>query len=158
VVGLTSARNAEFVRGTGVYDRVVVYGSLDAEVDRVPAVFVDMAGSATVRAEVHGHFADDLRFSSAVGATHWDEGQGGGDLPGPRPTLFFAPDQITRRRADWGPGGLEARFAVAWDGFTASAARWMEVVEVRGPDAVTAAYQDVLEGRRPPAHGLVCSL
>jgi hypothetical protein len=158
VVGLTSERNAEFVRGTGSYDDVVVYGSLAAEVERTPAVFVDMAGSAEVRAEVHTHFAEELRFSSAVGATHWDEMQGGGELPGPRPTLFFAPDQITKRRADWGPGGLEERFATAWDGFTASVAGWLEVVEVRGPDAVTTAYLDVLEGRCPPAHGLICSL
>jgi Protein of unknown function (DUF2855) len=158
VVGLTSARNAEFVRGTGAYDDVVVYGSLATEAARVPAVFVDMAGSAEVRAEVHTHYGDDLRFSSAVGATHWDEMAGGGDLPGPRPPMFFAPDQITKRRADWGPGGLEARFATAWESFTASVAGWLEVVEVRGPEAVTAAYLEVLEGRCPPAHGLICSL
>jgi Protein of unknown function (DUF2855) len=158
VVGLTSARNAELVRRTGSYDDVVVYGSLAAEVDPQPAVFLDMAGSAEVRAEVHTHFGDHLRFSSAVGATHWDEMQGGENLPGPRPTLFFAPDQITKRRADWGPGGLEARFATAWEGFTASVARWMEVVEVRGPEAVTAAYLEVLDGRSSPAHGLICSL
>ena len=32
-------------------------------------------------------------------------------LPGAKPAFFFAPDQITKRRQDWGPGGLEKRFA-----------------------------------------------
>jgi hypothetical protein len=158
VIGLTSARNADFVRRTGAYDDVVAYGSLSGAVERAPAVFVDMAGSAAVRVEVHQHFGDDLRFSSAVGATHWDELEGAGDLPGPRPTMFFAPDQIAKRRADWGPGGLAERFAAAWDTFTAGVAGWMELVEVRGPDALTVAYLDLLDGRCPPAHGLVCSL
>jgi hypothetical protein len=108
VVGLTSERNAGFVGRTGAYDDVVVYGTLAASLDPLPAVFVDMAGSAEVRAEVHTHFADELRFSSAVGATHWDEMEGAGDLPGPRPTLFFAPDQIAKRPPETSPGGLEA--------------------------------------------------
>jgi hypothetical protein len=157
VVGLTSERNVGFVRSTGVYDQTVAYGSLAAQVPAVPAVFVDMAGSATVRAEVHTHFADQLRFSSAVGATHWEE-MGGGHLPGPAPALFFAPDQIAKRRADWGPGGLEARFESAWDGFTRSVTHWLELVEARGPEAVTAAYLTVLDGRSEPSQGLLCAL
>jgi hypothetical protein len=157
VVGLTSEANVAFVAATGDYHAAVAYGSVAAAVNVAPAAFVDMAGSAAVRAEVHHHFGDELKVSCMVGATHWDEVGGGAPLPGPTPTLFFAPDQITKRRADWGSGGLEERFAAAWDGFTASTARWLEVVEVHGPDAVAAVYQQVLDGHVPPSQGIICS-
>jgi len=158
VVGLTSEANVAFVAATGDYHTAVAYGSLATVVEVAPVAFVDMAGSAAVRAEVHHHFGDELKVSCMVGATHWDEVGGGGPLPGPSPTLFFAPDQITKRRADWGPGGFEERFAAAWDGFTASTARWLEVVRVHGPDAVAAVYQQVLDGHVPPSQGIICSL
>ena len=40
---------------------------------------------------------------------------GTGRLPGPSPEFLFAPDQIAKRRADWGRDGFEAAVAGAWE-------------------------------------------
>jgi Protein of unknown function (DUF2855) len=158
VIGLTSPRNVEFVDSVGYYDRVVAYGEVAALDATVPTVLVDMGGDATVLAEVHGHFGDDLQHSCQVGATHWEQVSFGIQLPGPAPALFFAPDHVQRRLADWGSAGFEERVNGAWETFTESASGWMELVVHLGPEAVAAAYELVLEGRATPNQAHIISL
>jgi hypothetical protein len=158
VVALTSPRSAEFVKGLGIYDRTVLYeeiGSLDAE----PATFVDVAGDGDVRRAVHERFGYDLLHSMAVGATHWEEmGRSAGELPGPAPVLFFAPDRVVKRSKDWGRNGLEERVAEAWHPFCGWIGDWLEVRRGEGFDAVESAYTEVLEGRVDPRTAHVLSL
>jgi hypothetical protein len=71
IVGLTSAANAAFTRGLGCYDDVLLYEDVTALPSRTPTAYVDMSGSVAVRATVHGHLADALRYSCSVGGTHW---------------------------------------------------------------------------------------
>ena len=150
LIGLTSPRNAEFVEGLGIYSRVVVYEEIGT-LDRGPATYVDIAGAGAVRQAVHSHFRDDLVHSMAVGASHWEElGSGAGNLPGPRPTFFFAPDCVVKRSANWGRAGLEQRVADAWHPFCEWTAGWLDVHHSRGFDGVESAYLDVLEGRIDP--------
>jgi len=158
VVGLTSARSAEFARDLGVYDHVVSYDELDSLPDG-RAVYVDMAGDAELRAAVHGHFGDELAHSAVVGATHHDRmGQVPDGLPGPRPTFFFAPDRVTKRAKDWGADGLQRRMADAWRPYVAWACSWLEVFHGHGPEALQSAYLDLLDGRIDPARADVLSL
>jgi hypothetical protein len=155
VLGLTSARNAAFVEGLGFYDQVVTYDAVpDAPIEE-PVVLVDFAGDAPLRRAVHERFGDALAYSCVVGGTHWEAGPSGGQLPGPKPIFFFAPDRIRKRAADWGPGGLDQRHDAAWAPFVADAPRWMTVAHGRGPDAITAAYQAVLEGQAGPDEGII---
>lgn len=156
VVGLTSSRNADFVRSVGYYDRTVGYHDIKALPADVPTVFVDMAGGGDVRGDVHRHLGDALRSSCAVGATHWEESASPGDLPGPAPTFFFAPDRLTKRRADWGPGGVEARVESAWQAFLGSVDGWLTIDE-RGFGAIAGTWLEVLEGRAAPSVGCVVS-
>ncbi len=72
-------------------------------------------------------------------------------MPGPTPSLFFAPDQIVKRNADWGPGGFDTRLGEAWDAFVIDADGWLDVVHHEGPDAVLAAYLGLLDARSSPA-------
>ena len=158
VIGLTSARSAEFTRGLGVYDHVLSYGQLD-ELAHDRAVYVDMAGNADVRAAVHGHFAGELAHSCVIGATHHDSlGAVPADLPGPRPTFFFAPDRVAKRRAEWGGAGLEQRIADSWRPYLEWVDGWLEVIHGAGPEALEAAYQDLLAGRIDPATAHVLTL
>jgi hypothetical protein len=158
LVGLTSASSAEFVRGLDVYGRTVTYDEIDS-LDRGPATFVDIAGDANVRFAVHSHYGNDLVHSMAVGVTHWEDfGAGEGELPGPAPKFFFAPDRVTRRSQDWGPAGLQTRVADAWHPFCEWAGGWLEVVHAKGFDAVQRVYLDVLEGRVDPRTAHVLSL
>ena len=126
---------------------------------RGPATFVDIAGDGAVRQAVHSHFGDELVHSMAVGVTHWEElGAGAGDLPGPKPTFFFAPDRVVKRSKDWGRAGLEQRVADAWHPFCEWIGARLEVVHGQGFDAVRSAYLDVLEGRVAPQMAHVISL
>jgi len=158
LIGLTSPRSAEFVAGLGIYGRTVAYDAIDS-LERGPATYVDVAGDGAVRQAVHSHFGDELVQSMAVGVTHWEEfGAGAGELPGPTPTLFFAPDRVVKRSADWGPAGLEQRVADAWHPFCEWTGSWLETIPGQGFEAVRDAYLDVLEGRVDPRRAHVVSL
>jgi hypothetical protein len=158
LVGLTSPRNAEFVAGLGIYDETVTYDAI-AALERGPATFVDIAGDGAVRHAVHSHYGDRLAHSMTVGATHWEKlGVGEGDLPGPAPTLFFAPDRVAKRAKDWGVAGLEAKVAAAWHPFCEWAGGWLEVIRGHGLEAAQSAYLDLLEGRVRPQAAHVVSL
>lgn len=162
VVGLTSPGNLDFTRGLGCYDEVLGYDAVSSVPADVPTVYVDMSGSAPLRATVHGHLGEALKYSCSVGGTHWDELGSGKGLPGPRPTLFFAPAQIKKRLGDWGPAGLGERIAAAWLAFMQRVddptAPWLTVVQGQGPREVEQAYRELLEGRTNPQLGHVLSL
>jgi hypothetical protein len=138
--------------------RVVAYDAIDS-LDGGPAAFVDIAGDDEVRHAVHEHYGDQLVHSMAVGATHWEElGAGAGELPGPQPKFFFAPDRVTKRSGDWGRAGLEARVADSWHPFCEWTGGWLETIRGKGFEAVRSAYLDVLEGRVDPKHAHVLTL
>ena len=132
VVGLTSSRNVDLVESLDLYDRCVDYDDIGS-LEREPASYVDIAGDAGVRLAVHSQFRDELAVSMAVGLTHWEEPAAGqGELPGPPPTLFFAPDRMRKRASDWGTGSLLERIAEAWHPFCDWAGGWLEVTRGRG--------------------------
>lgn len=162
VVGLTSPGNLDFTRSLGCYDEVLAYdaiGTLDAA---RPSVYVDFSGSATTRAAVHGHFGDRLRYSCAVGVTHWSDPPGGQALAGPKPIFFFAPAQAKQRLTEWGPAGFAQRLAEAWHAFmvpvTDAARPWLHVERARGREAIEHVYAELLDGRVDPRAGHLLAL
>jgi hypothetical protein len=158
LVGLTSPRNVEFVERLGIYGRTVTYDAIDS-LDRGPASFVDVASDAAVRQAIHTHYGDKLVHSMVVGFTHWEKPQvDAGELPGPAPTMFFAPNRIVKRGKDWGRGELETRVADAWHPFCEWMDTWLETIDGEGFDAVRDAYLDVLEGRVDPTRAHVLTL
>jgi hypothetical protein len=156
-VGLTSAPNRDFTESLGCYDEVVTYDEI-AETPPSTAVFVDVAGDAGVRRAVHERLAPV--HSAVVGASHHDAAPdlGDGDLPGARPAFFFAPDQMRKRAKDWGPEGVDRRYAEAWRRFAPVVAGWVDVVVATGPDGLRADWLDVLGGTTPPRTGHVIQL
>jgi hypothetical protein len=158
LVGLTSPRSAEFVAELGIYGRTVTYDAIDS-LERGPATYVDVAGDGDVRRAVHSHYGDELVHSMAVGVTHWEElGSGAGDLPGPAPAFFFAPDRVVKRSQDWGRAGLEQQVADAWHPFCEWTGGWLEAIPDQGLEGARSAYLDVLEGRVAPNKAHVISL
>lgn len=157
-VGLTSAGNLEFVRSTGLYDEVVAYDDLSS-ITKDATVSVDFAGNSKLLASIHQHFDDALRYSCLVGATHIEErgaGMGGAaGLPGPRPTLFFAPDHFVSFFKEHGPveGGKLA--AAAWHGFLKSVEGAVEIVILSGLDAARTTFLEMVGGSVDPAKGIV---
>jgi hypothetical protein len=157
LVGLTSAGNADFVDSLGTYDRVVAYD----DVKSLPpehAVYVDVAGNGQVRDAVHRHYGDDLLASVIVGGTHWDQPPVPGDLAGPAPSFFFAPDHIRTRTRQSGRGGFESDLGAAWTRFVGWTADWLTVIHDDGPEAVERVYLDQLDGRTDASTGHTLSM
>jgi len=147
VAGLTAS--ADFVSTLGVYDEVLGYDAV-GKLERRATTFVDLAGSASVRAAVHQHLRETLEASVVVGATHVDAGGGTGTLPGPQPTFFFAPDHLR--------GGLDAEALTTFRELLDWSAGWLELERRDGPEAVVTAWNDVVIGRVPPTTGLSLAL
>lgn len=158
VVGLTSKANVPFTQKTGYYDRVIAYEDIAKSPRDKRAVFVDMAGSADVRSAVHTHWNENLKYSCAVGATHWENAGGGAGMPGPRPVLFFAPDRIKKRNTDWGAEGLQKRLGEATAKFLPSVDRWMTIAHGKGRAEVERIYRDTVAGKATPDQGHMLSL
>lgn len=161
VIGLTSPANVAFCESLGCYSRVLTYDQLDQISADAACLYVDFAGNAALRLAIHTRFAN-LKYSCSIGGTHVAELGSARDLPGPRATLFFAPAQIKKRGADWGPAGLGQRLVQAWQAFsqraTQAPAPWLIAQHHQGADAVTAAYQQVLAGKGDPHIGHILTL
>jgi Protein of unknown function (DUF2855) len=166
IVGLTAASRVGFVQGLGCYDRVLAYGDVESLPASETAVYVDFAGDAGLRRRVHTHWQEQLRFSSSIGGTHWRELGSGGGLPGPRPTLFFAPAQAKKRSAappdGWGAEAFGQRLGEGWQAFvtTVQSGRepWVQIVARAGTAAAEASYRALLDGRADAREGVMLSL
>jgi len=158
VIGLTSAANVGYVSSLGCYDEVVTYDRVTTLPASSPVAFVDMAGDSGLRERLHRHFGDHMKYSGRIGLTHRSSSPDEPELPGAKPGWFFAPDQIRKRAKEWGPGGVDKRFGVAWSGFAPTLDRRLKVIEGRGLAAVKQIYLDTLNGRIPPEQGHMLSL
>ena len=156
VIGLTSTRNAEFVRSLGFYTDVITYDDLGS-LPVADTVAVDLSGDANVLAAVHDRLGDHLKYSMIIGKSHHDA------LPveisiGPTPQFFFAPTEVSRRRADWGVDEYERRCTNALEAFVAGSERWLTVERTTGSAAAEQTWHDVFDGRVAPAIGRIVSL
>ncbi len=161
VVGLTSARNRVFCESLGCYSQVLTYDELEQLPASAACVYVDFAGNAELRRDIHTRFAA-LAYSCSIGGTHVEQLGNAKDLPGPRATLFFAPAQIKKRHTDWGAAVLGQKLVGAWQVFaqrvTDPAQPWLVVQQHTGPQAVQAAYAQVLAGQGDPRLGYMLSM
>jgi hypothetical protein len=164
IIGLTAAANIEFVRSLGCYDEVHLYEDVPSLAAQIPTVYVDFAGNAALRRAIHTHFGDALTFSSSIGGTHWEDLGAARDLPGPRPTLFFAPAQVKKRSGPppegWGRAELQSRIAEAWSRFIAQVAQagWVKIEQRPGPYAALLCYGEMLAGGTDARRGLILSM
>ena len=106
-----------------------------------------------------------LPFPSAhgvVGASHVQDLGGAGQLPGPRPVMFFAPAQVKKRNTDWGAQGLNDRLVAAWNQFSAAVSSgpqpWLVVQHHAGPQATKALFASVLAGNGDPRAGHIATM
>lgn len=161
-VGLTSPANEAFVRHLGVYERVLCYDAIEALDPQVPTVFTDFSGSAAQRARLHNHLGDGLRHSAVIGATQFSEGPRGETLPGPKPTFFFAPEQMRVRAQAWGPAELQRRVTQAQQRFVRRAFApddpWVRTIEHQGLAGAPELMRELAQGRVDPALGHVLVL
>ena len=157
-IGLTSAGNVEFVRGTALYNEVMAYDDV-ASLPGVPSVSVDFAGNSGLLRSIHETLGDALKYSCLVGATHVDargaNSAGGGDLPGPKPILFFAPDHAVATVQELSPKGFGEAVAASWKNFLGAVDGVVEVDERTGIETASLAFTDTLQGQADPAVGII---
>ncbi len=156
VVALTSPGNRAFVAELGIYDRVLGYDEIETIAD-VPTVSIDMSGNAAVRAAVHEHLGDNLRYSMAVGLSHHDAPPAA-VTAGPTPQMFFAPTEVARRRDDWGRDTYQERTTQALTEFVAASRGWMSIEAMNGPEAAQQTWAEVYRGAVAPSVGRIVSL
>ena len=166
VIGLTSPKNLDFVRSLGCYRQVMTYDEVGSLSPTIPSVYVDFSGNVELRHALHTQLAGDqeagLKYSASIGGTDWQHLGKVGELPGPRPTLFFAPSQIKKRSSEWGSAVLMGKLAAAWQQFMVPVTRadqpWLQIVQVKGVEASLAAMAEVIAGKAKPEEGHVLSL
>lgn len=161
VIGLTSASNVAFCESLGCYSRILTYEQLDQIKADAACVYIDFAGNAALRSDIHTRFVN-LKYSCSIGGTHVENLGGSKGLAGPRAILFFAPAQIKKRIEEWGGAEFGKRMVQAWTSFTGAVSNskmsWVTVQHHSGADAVTKAYAQVLGGRGDPRVGHMLSL
>lgn len=158
VIGLTSARNLDFVRGLGVCDAVKTYDEIGALDGSVPTAFVDMAGNADVIGAMHSHFGPNLKLSCGVGATHWDAPRFHDDGAGVPHAFFFAPTQIMKRDRDWGPGEVLRRASRESARMSLELRSVLTVEREVGASAVADCFSRLVRNAVPANVGVVASL
>jgi hypothetical protein len=159
LIGLTSARNLAYVKGTGLYDQSATYDNVvDMHLEGV-VVYVDFLGREEVTAALHRALGYALRRSVMIGATDWAAKPGGilipkAKLDGPQPEFFFVPGYAAKRIKEEGPA-LRSKMMVDLRAFYAISNEFVKPRRLSGPDAVESSWQRLLKGRVPPTEGLV---
>ena len=156
-IGLTSEGNVDFVSGTELYDEVMAYEDV-GKLPGVASVSVDFAGNSSLLRNIHETLGEALKYSCLVGATHVDArglSGGGGDLPGPKPILFFAPDHAVATVQELGPKGFGETVAVSWKNFLDAVDGVVAIDERQGLDAAAKAFVETLKGKADPQIGIV---
>ncbi|BBE34823.1 DUF2855 family protein [Sphingosinicella microcystinivorans] len=156
VIGLTSAANRAFTENLGSYDRVFTYDEVDT-LERKPSVYVDFAGDRALTQKVHTRLGDALKHSAIVGMTHWGQG-GDAPLPGPAPTLFFAPTVAEATVAKLGPAGFADATGYAWTKFVPAVREKLAVETLHGLESAESAYRDLAAGNIGGASAIVVEL
>jgi hypothetical protein len=161
-VAVTSAANAGFVRRLGLYDEQLDYAHIESLVVDAPTVFCDFSGNASQRERLHRRLGEALRYSAVIGATQFAERDDDAQLPGARPTFFFAPDQARVRAKSWGAPELARRVGEAQQRFVQRALGgpepWLRLVEHRGLGAAGELMRRLAQGQVDPSLGHVLVL
>ncbi|MDQ2623497.1 MAG: DUF2855 family protein, partial [Actinomycetota bacterium] len=156
LIGLTSARNEDFVLETGLFDDVIGYDDLEELDTASPTAYLDFGGNADLRGRIHSHFGESLVASTVVGAADWEglapEGQAE-PLPGPHPGFFFAPTRIAKRNEDWGAGEVRRRVSKDQNEFIDSSKAWLTIRTAQGADGIGSTLKAFLDGDVDPSEG-----
>jgi hypothetical protein len=157
-IGITSPGNVAFCKSLACYDHVLTYNDIANMDASQAAVMVDMAGNAEVINQVHHHYADNMKYSCRIGATHFDKMGSSKNLPGAKPVFFFAPSHREARSAEIGSDAFTKQMWKAFANFRKFCDQWMLIEHSYGPGSVAQTYQSILNGKANPATGQIVSI
>lgn len=154
-IGLTSARNLEFVKGLDCFDEVLTYDEADKLAQGGRAIFFDVAGNKSVLSRVHDLVGDAIAYSGQVGQTHWDNADPISVSEGATPVFWSGPDQLMTLRKRLGPAGMMNAMQGSMVEFLMAAYSWIKMLPAVGPDAVEARVQAMLDGNVNADEGVI---
>ncbi|MEM8935652.1 MAG: DUF2855 family protein [Pseudomonadota bacterium] len=159
IIGVTAPPNVDFVSSLTCFDTVVAYGD-EAMIDaNRPTVYVDMSGNRSLTETLHHHLSVNLVYSCMVGLTHWEGSRNRSeDLPGAKPTVFFAPAQIAKRNQEWGPGVFTEKTIRAFAQLAEETQDIIEVERISGADNAAAIWRDLLDNNVASQRGILASI
>ena len=158
VIGLTSGRNLDLVNSMQVYDQALSYDDLESIDADQPTVIIDMSANTSVLSRLHKHLGDNMRFTSNVGLTHWDEPQQGDGIIQERSQMFFAPGHIQQRIQDWGREEFDRKSIGYVAKTSAKSSAWLKIRELDGLEGLSSVYEDVANGTVAPDQGLIVKM
>jgi hypothetical protein len=156
IVGLTSARNLDFVRGTGVYDRVLAYDDRDI-LTSGSAVVADFSGNSALIRKLQDALGNRAVFFCLIGYTHWDR-RSLDMVEDEKVMRFFAPDRIRKRVREWGVGEFDRRYNEALQAYIRHSRGWLHIVESFGPKKVGEVFERVSRNQVRPDEGNLLSM
>jgi len=152
LIGLTSARNVEFVQQLGWYDNTVPYDQISGLDPSKKHVVVDFSGNHNTQYELQTLLKENLVYNCLVGLADWQNMRGEKPLPA-KGEFFFAPTRAQNRQKAWGPAGFQQRVEEAWRKFGAAIQPKITLTEVVGVENLAALYLDMVEGNVNPRQG-----
>ena len=149
LIGLTSPGNQPAVERLGLYDQVLNYDDVRAIAADTPSVYLDFSGRGALAEALHTHLGGQLLHHAAVGSASTTDTTAVSTHLEPRPKLFFAPDQIRKRVADWGSDTLYGRYAGAKRAFLERVGDaddpWMQIEVHHGLSAAADVVRDLVD-------------
>lgn len=158
VVGITSPSNKSFVENLKGCHQVVLYGDEQQIDNTLASAYIDMSGNTGLTTTIHQHLGDNIVESAMVGASHWEARGKLEQLPGAKPTFFFAPTHIGIRDAEWGPGatmmkGMEHSIKLAVELKDLINVEW-----IKGAGSLQQTWLELLDNKVAANRGLMVSL
>jgi hypothetical protein len=117
-----------------------------------------MAGDGAVVGAIHDRFGANLKLSCAVGATHWGAERFRGEGAATPHSFFFAPGQFLKREQEWGPGEVMRRATTEAARMSLDMRKHMSIRRVEGPEAVAAAFRELVANETPPNVGVIATV
>lgn len=163
ILGLTSVKNSDFVKGLGCYDEVVTYDELKKVDSNIRSVMVDMAGNREILGSLHEALKDNMLKCLTVGMTHWDNETTAEDALGQamlrdRTEFFFAPAHIQKRIGDWGYDGYSKKTNEFMMNRAIQSRDWMKIKEISSLESFVETYEEVVNGNINPNEGIMINL
>ena len=155
IIGLTSDHHLDFVNSIDAYDSVLSYDNLEQIDASKPTVIVDMSANADLLSRLHTHLGDNMRYTSNVGLTHWDESRGADGIIKERSHQFFAPSHMQQRIKEWGFDEFNKRSMGYIMKSAAKTTPWLKIKELAGLNSLEEVYQNICDGKIGPDEGLV---
>ncbi|MGY2222578.1 DUF2855 family protein [Pseudomonas gingeri] len=161
-IALTSTGNKAFVAGLGCYEQTLGYDELSELTQEQPTLYVDFSGGLQLRDRVHRQLGGRLVYSCFAGSAQTTGEARLTAMEGPTPVFFFAPIQIRKRNADWGPGRVSAHIGEGLQRFyrfvTQGPQPLLEVQVDEGYPAARQVISQLCHGKVPPDRGHVIKL